>query len=143
MFVLICKVNISYKDKTFSIPLSKSFRNLAEQTFVAYISFTTYFQHIDSAFQVSDVNAKKYITRTSNAGTLLLCEEESYPQKTSGKRSRQASKGNSIDNAAFSLCNGDGFTPEKTYQRYSRYKSDPTKGRSVERMRHDRTDRSR
>lgn len=67
---------------------------------------------------MSAVNAKRYITRSSKAGTLLLCEEETLPQKTSA-RSRQASKENSIDNAEFPLnsdIDGGGFSREKNYQ---------------------------
>lgn len=96
---------------------------------------------------MSDVKAKKYITRTSKAGTLLLCEEdeESSPQKTSGKRCRKASKEYPIDNAEIQTYNGidsDGVQG-KTYQRRSRFKSDPTKGRCVDRKRSGMSDKSR
>lgn len=96
---------------------------------------------------MSDVKAKKYITRTSKAGTLLLCEEdeENFPQKTSGKRSRQASKEYPIDNAEIQTYNGiDGDGVQgKSYQRHFRYKSDPTKGRFVDKKRSSMSDKSR
>lgn len=75
---------------------------------------------------MSDIDAKKYITRTSKAGTLLLCEEDGSLQKTSGKRSRQASRKNSIDDAEFH--NGVDLSRGTSYHRHSRHMSDRVKG---------------
>lgn len=94
---------------------------------------------------MSDVKEKKYITRTSKAGTLLLCNDEGFQEKSSGKRSRQASKEYPIDNAEFPTYNYtevDG-AQGKTYHRHSRNICDRNKGRCETNKKKSLPERSR